>query len=105
MLRAVANINEIHRFYDSFHYVLLFPCGNDGWHINIRNNRSNVNVIALDYCCYRFMVRSGLNYLHHSGRLFHQYIVDMYAKIEGERLNYLLRMVTHCIDVEKTHTL
>ena len=27
--------------------------------------------------------------LHLSGRLFHQYIVDMYAKIEQQRLNYI----------------
>ena len=35
------------------------------------------------------MIRSGSNHLHLSGRLFHQYIVDMYAKIEQQRLNYI----------------
>ncbi|KAI6661183.1 hypothetical protein LOD99_10162 [Oopsacas minuta] len=35
------------------------------------------------------MVRSGLNHLHLSGRLFQEYIVDMYAKIEQRRLNYI----------------
>ena len=45
---------------------------------------------ALDYYCYRLMVRSGLNHLQPSCRLFHQYIVvDMYAKIQQERLNYI----------------
>ena len=86
---GIRNINEVHRSYDSLHYVLLFPLGNDGWHINIRNSRGNGNVTALDYYCYRLMVRSGLNHLHLSGRLFHQYIVDMYAKIEQEWLNYI----------------
>ena len=86
---GIQNINEIHRSYDSLHYVLMFPLGNDGWHVNIRNSRGNGNVTALDYYCYRFMVRSGLNYLHLSGRLFQQYIVDTYSKIEQERLNYI----------------
>ena len=29
------------------------------------------------------------NSIHRMGRLFQQYIVDMYAKIEGECLSYL----------------
>ena len=35
------------------------------------------------------MIRSGSNHLHLSGRLFHQYIVDMCAKIEQQRLDYI----------------
>ena len=35
------------------------------------------------------MVRGSLSYLHLCGRLFHQYMVDMYAKIEQQRLNYI----------------
>ena len=85
---GVHNKNEIHLSYDSLHCVLLFALSNDGWNINIRNSRGHGNITALDYYCYRLMVRSGLNHLHLSGRLFHQYIVDMYAKIEQERLNY-----------------
>ena len=35
------------------------------------------------------MIWSSLSYLHVFGRLFHQYLVDMYAKIEQQRLNYI----------------
>ena len=35
------------------------------------------------------MVRGSLSYLHLCGRLFHQYLVDMYAKIEQQKLNYI----------------
>ena len=85
----IGNINELHRSYDSLHYVLLFPSGNDAWHINIPNSRGRGMVTALDFYCYRLMVRSGLNHLSLSVRLFHQYIVDMYAKIEQQRLNII----------------
>ena len=75
--------------YDSLHYVLLFPLGDDGWHIHVPHNRGKSNVTALEYYCYRLMIRGGINHLHLSGRLFHQYIVDMYAKIEQLRLIYI----------------
>ncbi|KAI6652998.1 hypothetical protein LOD99_4075 [Oopsacas minuta] len=61
----------------------------DGWHINIPNSKSRGTVTALDFYCYQLMVRSGLNHLHLSGRQFHQYIVNMYAKIEQQRLKYI----------------
>ena len=40
---------------------------------------------------YRLMIHSvkTVNIIHRMGRLLHQYIVDMYVKIEGERLSFL----------------
>ena len=40
---------------------------------------------------YRLMIHSGetVNIIHRMGRLLHQYIVDMYVKIKGERLSFL----------------
>jgi hypothetical protein len=35
------------------------------------------------------MKRRAHNILHDGGRLFQQYVVDMYAKVEGDRLNYV----------------
>lgn len=44
----------------------------------------------MNYYSYRFMIRPQEdNFILRCGRLFHQYAVDMYAKIESERLNYL----------------
>ena len=34
-------------------------------------------------------MRSAVSYLHLCGRLYHQYLVDMYAKVEQLRLNYI----------------
>ena len=68
---------------------MLFPLGNDGWHIGIHHSRDGGNVTALAFYCYRLINRSGSNHLYLYGRLFHQYIVDMYAKIDQQRLNYI----------------
>lgn len=44
----------------------------------------------MNYYAYRLMVRENEeNYILKCGKLFHQYSVDMYAKIETERLNYI----------------
>ena len=86
---GLKRITEAHCAYDPLHYVLLFPLGDDGWHIRIPYCNRRGNVTALEFYCYRLMIRGGLNYQHLSGRLFHQYVVDMYAKIEQLRLNYI----------------
>lgn len=47
-------------------------------------------VSAMNFYSYRFMLRPREgNFILRCGKLFHQYAVDMYAKIEAERLNYL----------------
>uniref|UniRef100_UPI00358F24BE uncharacterized protein n=1 Tax=Myxine glutinosa TaxID=7769 RepID=UPI00358F24BE len=44
----------------------------------------------MDFYAHRFMVRgNSLNQLHRSQNLFHQFAVDMHAKIEAERLRYI----------------
>ena len=86
---SLKRITETHYAYDSLQYVLLFPLGNDGWHLHIPHIRGRGDVTALEFYSYHLMLRSGLNHLHLSGRLFYQYIVDMYAKIEQQRLNYI----------------
>lgn len=44
----------------------------------------------MNYYAYRFMLRNcEENHILKCRRLFHQYAVDMYAKIETERLNYI----------------
>lgn len=44
----------------------------------------------MNYYAYRLMVRENEeNHILKCGKLFHQYAVDMYAKIESERLNFI----------------
>ena len=44
----------------------------------------------MSYYTYRLMIRKNEEqFIHRSSRLFQQYIVDIYAKIEEQRLNYI----------------
>ena len=43
-----------------------------------------------DYCCYKFQMRPGIfNPILHGKRLFQQFAVDTYVKIESSRLDYI----------------
>jgi PIF1-like helicase/Helitron helicase-like domain at N-terminus len=89
-------VSETHRSYDALQYPILFWQGEDGYHFNIsmKNPTTNLDinkkVSAMNYYAYRMMIRENAdNHILKCRQLFHQYIVDMYAKIESERLLYI----------------
>ncbi|KAK4478994.1 hypothetical protein RD792_014502 [Penstemon davidsonii] len=54
-----------------------------------QNKRARNNVSCREYYCYKAQIRRHDNsYLLHSGRLGHQFIIDMYIKLESSRLDY-----------------
>ncbi|XP_041448583.1 uncharacterized protein LOC111068967 isoform X2 [Drosophila obscura] len=77
-------VSETHRCYDALQYPILLWSGQDGYSFNIKminpvNGREGTKkVSAMNYYAYILRCRA----------LFHHYIVDMYAKIESERLNF-----------------
>ena len=90
-------ISETHRSYDTLQYPLIFCRGEDGYHFLIPQidpktgeQVGGKKVSAMDFYAYRLMQRDGeTNHILRCRQLFHQYVVDMYAKIESERLNYI----------------
>ncbi|XP_063912265.1 uncharacterized protein LOC135129114 [Zophobas morio] len=89
-------ISELHRSYDALQYPLLFCYGEDGYFIDIpqydpkTKTSLQKTISALNFYSYRIMVREeDENRLLYYRTLFSQYLVDMYAKIETERLNYI----------------
>jgi hypothetical protein len=46
-------------------------------------------VSTMEFYSYVFQIRSPLSHILLAGRLFQQYIVDNYVKIESERLNWI----------------
>ena len=80
-----------HSSYDALSYPLIFPRGEAGWKIGLRyNNDAAKNKLTLrDWCAYYLPKRDPENISLLSGRLFQQFIVDQYAKIEEERLLYI----------------
>jgi hypothetical protein len=87
-------MNELALAYDPLQYPLLFLAGEDGWFENLRlqNNqdeaRTRVSMAA--YYAQRVHFSGKLSALHLSGRLFHQYMVDVVAKIKLNTLNFLV---------------
>lgn len=88
------------------HYVLLFPRGEQGWHLNIPSNvgpNGRVRAGMVTERCYyayvlhpRYIEGNEIHYLFRGGRLFQQYIVDAWASIESSLL-YWVR--THQKDI------
>ena len=93
------NIDTGHPMYDPLMYVLMFPYGDMGWQTGSHKliNRKKDSCTALQYYKYRLMPQSGdtFNTIHRMGRLFQQYVVDMYAKIELDRLKYIRYNQSH----------
>ena len=87
------HISELHRGYDPMQYPLLFPDGTDGWHVNLKL-RNGRKLTAMVYYCYHIMIRDNVSVLLWAKRLFQQYLVDAYCKIETERLQFLRREQT-----------
>ena len=82
-------INELNQMYDPLAYALLFPTGQPRWYRKFVSE-SGSTVTTRQYYCFRLMYRRSSGHdLHLYGKLFHQYVVDMYAKIEQFRLNFL----------------
>ncbi|CAN1777373.1 ATP-dependent DNA helicase PIF1 [Linum perenne] len=74
-------------------YPLLFPYGEDGWHGNIfqqGNLESAKTVSQCDFYAYRIQTRmQESTHLLLSGKLFQQYVVNAYAFVEAERLDWI----------------
>ncbi|XP_078440852.1 uncharacterized protein LOC144710886 [Wolffia australiana] len=80
-------VNQLHGYYDPLHFVLLFPYGSPRWSTQLKENSQ---VTMKQFYTYHFMVRDTSRVLHLSGRLFEEYVVDAYAKVEESRLHWEL---------------
>ena len=85
---GLRHISELHRSYDPLQYPLqyplLFPYGTDGWHVNLQLQNGK-KLTALVYYRYHIMVRQNVSVILKAKRLFQQFLVDAYCKIETER--------------------
>ncbi|GFW25515.1 helitron_like_N domain-containing protein [Trichonephila clavipes] len=93
---TISTISDLNRSYDALQYPLIFWQGQDEYHLNIKQYDPNTGdyrnnkVSSMNYYAHRIMVRQHQdNYILRYRQLFHQYIVDMYAKVESERLRFL----------------
>ena len=91
-LRRISHLNPA---YSTLQYPILFPHGEDGWHINIPSQmvagrRRSPNVTQRCYYAYRLHPRPGLQPpLLWGGNLFQEYVVDAWASVEQNTLNWI----------------
>uniref|UniRef100_A0A8R1IAX7 ATP-dependent DNA helicase n=1 Tax=Caenorhabditis japonica TaxID=281687 RepID=A0A8R1IAX7_CAEJA len=88
----LTSLRVIDKECDPMVYPLLFPTGKYGWHLGINLNRAKgarKNVTALDFYSYHLHQREFFCPLFHSGKLFQQFVVDVWTKIEQGRLNFI----------------
>ncbi|UYV66707.1 hypothetical protein LAZ67_4002638 [Cordylochernes scorpioides] len=90
------HVSDTHRFYDALQYPLIFWKGQEGYSFHIPQIDPNTSqplsskVSSMDFYGYFIMVRrNSPNVIVQFGQLFHQFLVDMYAKVESERLRYI----------------
>ncbi|UYV75392.1 hypothetical protein LAZ67_13000113 [Cordylochernes scorpioides] len=90
------HVSDTHRFYDALQYPLIFWKGQEGYSFHIPQINPNTRqplsskVSSMDFYGYFIMVRrNSPNVIVQFGQLFHQFLVDMYAKVESERLRYI----------------
>ena len=103
---SLMNIDTRHPMYDPLMYVVIFPHGDKGWEDGCHQliNRRKEDCTALMYYQYRLMPQRGetFNSIHRMGRLFQQYVVDMYAKIEyGSNMDPILGKRSFCHPVSQ----
>ena len=97
-------ISTLHRLCDPLVYPLLFPYGEPGYdeallHEQEYRTSRRFRVTQLQFVGYRMAIREGFSLLHASGKLWQQYLVDQYVRIEGARLAFL-RNHQHQLRVE-----
>ncbi|GJZ62274.1 DNA helicase PIF1, ATP-dependent [Tanacetum coccineum] len=89
-------ISELHPSYTALQYPLLFPYGEDGFHEHIPYHRNTGerktkrgDVTMNEYYAYIVQQRKNQgNTLLKGGRLFQQYLVDVYTAVEEQRLKW-----------------
>ncbi|CAN0904882.1 ATP-dependent DNA helicase PIF1 [Linum grandiflorum] len=93
-LKRITSLNPL---FDSLHFSLLFPHGNDGFHNRIRYNPSYRDptkkrkyVTQREYYCYRLQYRAAEGKtLIRSGKALQHFCIDAFTTIEQNRLTYL----------------
>ena len=94
--QPLRNISDLSSHVDAMTYPIIFPRGEPGWDPTLVHNpdRATANrnrLTQLEYYIYSMAIRREFSALHLSGRLFQQFVVDSYVKVEGQRLDFIRR--------------
>ncbi|XGW13313.1 hypothetical protein V3C99_000002 [Haemonchus contortus] len=84
------SIRDIDKICDPLTYPLLFPTGDGGWEPSM-TKENGFRLSQREYYAYLSSVRDQFNPILYAGKLFQQFAVDAYVKIEQNRLNFTRR--------------
>ena len=93
--KARAGGEDLGTLSNAFIYYLFLKTFLDGLLITVTfsirvGSPGNLCVSVWDYYCYKFQMRPGIfNPILFGKRLFQQFVVDTYVKIESSRLDYI----------------
>ena len=95
----LTRIHETHQFYDALSYPLFYPYGNATWHQDLKKhnagNRSKKRISMLEYYRYQLHIKRNESCLIFKGKkLLQQWCADIWAKIEQNNLNFILKKET-----------
>lgn len=90
----MTTISSLNPHSDPMAYPLLFPYGDSTWRPGMAHDSVHATAVRnattqLQFYCYRLAIRDDFSLLHSSGKLFQQYIVNAYVKIESARVAYI----------------
>ncbi|CAN1135097.1 hypothetical protein LINPERPRIM_LOCUS15732 [Linum perenne] len=94
---GLTRITSLNPLFDSLHFPLLFPHGDDGFHTNIRYDPAHVPpktkrqfVTQREYYCFRIQYRSSEGKTSvRAGKALQHYCIDAFTIVEQNRLTYL----------------
>jgi len=88
---SLNRVNEGSAMYECLQYPLFFIYGEDGYHYDLSMSPNNTKRLSrIDYTAFHIQQRENeFSLLLRGGRLFQQYLVDMWAAADQNRLNYL----------------
>ncbi|CAN1172160.1 hypothetical protein LINPERPRIM_LOCUS30907 [Linum perenne] len=94
---GLMRITSMNPKYDALHFPLLFPHGEDGFHLGIRydsryasETQKRKNVTQREYYCYRLQFRADEGKtLIRGGKMLQHYCIDAFTTGEQSRLSYI----------------
>ncbi|CAN1187174.1 ATP-dependent DNA helicase PIF1 [Linum perenne] len=94
---GLLRITNLNPKYDALHFPLLFPHGEDGFHLGIAcdtrhvpNTRKREHVTRREYYCFRLQYRdSEGTTLIRGGKVLQHFCIDVWTTIEEDRLRYV----------------
>jgi hypothetical protein len=88
---GLQRISDLHSAYALLYYVLLFPLGTPGWHVNLKlQTPERKRLTQVQFYSYRLHLHdSDFPSIHIGGRLFQQYICDVWVSSDQNQLRWV----------------